>query len=192
MIIAYEIGDRSVETAYGFMRNLRSRVANCIQLNTDGHKSDYTAVKAAFGHDLDYAQLVKIYGDAEEGKTCVKKYSSPKCTDIVKKPIFGNQDMDEVSTSYVERQNLAMRMGMRRYTRLTNAHSKKLQNHLHSLSLHFVHHNFVKVVQTLKVTPAMATGLADKPCDVEWIIGLIDAREEKPNRPTTYKKRISN
>lgn len=190
MILAYEVGDRTIQTAIEFLANLRSRLANRVQLNTDGHKAYYEAVDAVFGSEVDYAQLIKIYGDAEDAKE--KRYSPPKCIETRKRCVFGNPDLDELSTSYVERQNLSMRMGMRRFTRLTNAFSKKLEHHLHMLSLYFVYYNFAKIHTTLKVTPAMAAGVTDKLRDVEWIIGLIDAREAKPNRPKKYKKQISN
>lgn len=134
-------------------------------------------------------KLIKIYGDAEDAKE--KRYSPPKCIETCKRRVFGNPDLDELNTSYVERQNLSMRMGMRRFTRLTNAFSKKLEHHLHMLSLYFVYYNFVKIHTTIKVTPAMAARVTDKLRDVEWIIGLIDAREAKPNRPKKYKKQIS-
>lgn len=192
MIVAYEIGDRTIQTAIEFLHNLRSRLANRVQLNTDGHKPYLYAVDAVFGSEVDYAQLVKIYGEPEGAKGKDRKYSTPKCTGIVKKSIYGNPDRDELSTSYVERHYLSMRMGIRRFTRLTNALSKKLEHHLHMLSLYFVYYNFVKIHKTLRVTPAMAAGVTDKLRDVEWIIWLIDAREAKPNRPAKYKKRISN
>lgn len=192
MILAYEVGDRNIQTAIEFLTNLRTRLAGRIQLNTDGHKPYLYAVDAVFGSEVDYAQLIKIYGEPEGVKAKEKKYSTPKCTGIIKKPIYGNPDMDELSTSYVERQNLSMRMGMRRFTRLTNAFSKKIENHIHMLSLYFVYYNFVKIHTTLKVTPAMAAGVTNKLRDVDWIIGLIDAREAKPNRPTKYRKQISN
>ena len=190
MILAYEVGDRTIQTAIEFQSNLRSRLANRVQLNTDGMRAYYEAVDAVFGSEVDYAQLIKIYGDAEDAKD--KKYSPAKCTDIIKKSVFGTPDMDELSTSYVERHNLSMRMGMRRFTRLTNTFSKKLEHHLHMLSLYFVYYNFVKIHKTLKVTPAMAAGVTDKLRDVDWIIGLIDSREAKPNRPAKYKTQISN
>ena len=128
--------------------------------------------------------------DSDDAKE--KRYSPPKCIETRKRRVFGNPDMEELSTSYVERHNLSMRMGMRRFTRLTNAFSKKIENHIHMLSLYFVYYNFVKIHKTLKVTPAMAAGVSDKLREVEWIIGLIDAREAKPNRPKKYKKRILN
>ena len=188
MILSYEVGDRSSETAIEFMDDLRSRLANRVQLTTDGHKAYLEAIEGAFGGDVDYAQLVKLYGDAPEKE---KRYSPATCVGTHKRRVEGNPDVRDVSTSYVERQNLTMRMGIRRFTRLTNAFSKKLENHLLMLSLYFVHYNFVRIHTTLKCTPAMAAGVSDTLHDMEWIVSLIDARAAKPNRPATYNK-ISN
>ena len=188
MILSYEVGDRSGATAIEFMDDLRSRLANRVQLTTDGHKAYLEAVEGAFGSDVDFAQLVKLYGDAPEKE---KRYSPATCIGTRKRSIEGDPDPASVSTSYVERQNLTMRMGMRRFTRLTNAFSKKLENHLLMLSLYFVHYNFVRIHKTLRMTPAMAAGVSETLHDMEWIVGLIDARAAKPNRPATYNK-ISN
>ena len=188
MILSYEIGDRSYDTAIGFISDLASRISNRVQLNTDGHKSYLEAVEEVFGSEIDYVQLIKIYGKSEDDEI---RYSPSECIEIKKKLICGKPDMKELSTSYVERQNLSMRMGMRRFTRLTNGFSKKIQNHFHMLSLYFVHYNFVKIHKTLRVTPAMAADVTNELHDVEWIIGLIDAREEKPNRPKTYRKKAA-
>ena len=189
MILAYEIGDRSGETAIEFMDDLCARLANRVQLTTDGHKAYLEAVEGAFGGDVDYAQLIKLYGESVEGKRAERKYSPAECTGIKKRTVEGRPDEKHVSTSYVERQNLTMRMGMRRFTRLTNGFSKKLENHLHMLSLYFVHYNFVRTHKSLRITPAMAAGVSDTLHDMEWIVGLIDARAPEPQRPTTYKKR---
>jgi len=180
MILAYEIGDRSGATAIEFMDDLRRRLANRVQLTTDGHKAYLEAVEGAFGADVDYAQLVKLYGDAPEKE---KRYSPATCIGTRKRRVTGSPVRKDVSTSYVERSNLTMRMGMRRFTRLTNAFSKKLANHLHMLSLYFVHYNFVRVHSSLKVTPAMAAGVTDTLRDMEWIVSLIDARAPEPARP---------
>ena len=188
MILSYELGDRSDATAIEFMDDLRGRLANRVQLTTDGHKAYLEAVEGAFGGDVDYAQMVKLYGDAPEKE---KRYSPATCIGTRKRRVEGNPDVHDVSTSYVERQNLTMRMGMRRFTRLTNAFSKKLENHLHMLSLYFVHYNFVRIHSSLRMTPAMAAGVSDTLHDMEWIVGLVNARASKPIRPTTYKK-ISN
>lgn len=141
--------------------------------------------------DVDYAQLIKLYGNATGNKGHEKKYSPAECTGTKKRAVEGNPDMAHVSTSYVERQNLSMRMGMRRFTRLTNGFSKKLENHLHMLSLYFVHYNFVRIHKSLKVTPAMEAGVSDTLHDMEWIVGLIDARAPEPKKRGPYKKRIS-
>ena len=192
LIISWEVGDRTSATAIEFMDDLRPRLANHVQLTTDGHRAYLEAVEGAFGGDVDYAQLVKLYGPTE-GKGSEKRYSPAECTGIRKRKIEGSPDPADVSTSYVERNNLTMRMGMRRFTRLTNAFSKKLENHLHMLSLYFVHYNFCRMHSSLRMSPAMAAGVSDTLRDMEWIVGLIDARAQKPKRPTTYRPReISN
>lgn len=188
MILSYEVGDRSGATAIEFMDDLRARLANRVQLTTDGHKAYLEAVEGAFGGDVDYAMLIKLYGD-QGGKTAERKYSPAECTGTKKRSIEGRPDMALVSTSHVERQNLSMRMGMRRFTRLTNGFSKKLENHLHMLSLYFVHYNFVRIHKTLKCTPAMAAGVSDTLHDMEWIVSLIDARAPAPKKRGPYKKR---
>ena len=183
MILSYEVGDRSGATAIEFMDDLRNRLANRVQLTTDGHKAYLEAVEGAFGGDVDFAQLIKLYGDSTGLKRHEKKYSPAECTGTKKRRVEGSPDIEHVSTSYVERQNLTMRMGMRRFTRLTNAFSKKLENHLLMLSLYFVHYNFVRIHTTLKCTPAMAAGVSDTLHDMEWIVSLIDARAPKPHKP---------
>ncbi len=137
--------------------------------------------------------LVKIYGGTS-GKSPEARYSPPECVGAKKEPINGRPDPAHISTSYVERANLTIRMGNRRFTRLTNAFSKKIDNHIHMLSIFFVHYNFCRIHKTLRVTPAMQAGIADTVRDMEWIVGLIDANANKPNRPVTYKKtaQISN
>ena len=193
MILSYEVGDRTSATAIEFMDDLRGRLANRVQLTTDGHRAYLEAVEGAFGGDVDYAQLIKLYGEPTGQKGHERKYSPSECTGTRKRRVDGNPDSAAVSTSYIERQNLTMRMGMRRFTRLTNAFSKKLENHLLMLSLYFVHYNFVRIHSSLRMTPAMAAGVADTLHDMEWIVGLIDARAAKPKRPATYRKRqISN
>jgi IS1 family transposase len=189
MILAYEVGDRSAATAIEFMDDLRARLANRVQLTTDGHKAYLEAVEGAFGGDVDFAQLIKLYGETKGNKRHEKKYSPAECTGIKKRAIEGRPDMKAVSTSHVERQNLTMRMGMRRFTRLTNGFSKKLENHLHMLSLYFVHYNFVRIHKSLKMTPAMAAGVSDTLHDMDWIVGLIDARAPAPKKRGPYKKR---
>lgn len=189
MILAYEIGDRSAETAYDFILDLSRRIEGRVQLTTDGHNAYLEPVNEVFGGEIDYAQLIKQYGEPRGTAKHERKYSPAECTGTKKKVISGDPEEGLISTSYVERQNLSMRMGMRRFTRLTNAFSKKLQNHLHMLSLYFLHYNFVRIHKTLRMTPAMAAGVTDELHDMAWIVGLIDAKASKPNRPQTYKKR---
>jgi IS1 family transposase len=191
MILSYEVGDRSAATAIEFMDDLCRRLANRVQLTTDGHKAYLEAVERAFGGDIDYAMLVKLYGDLGS-KTAERKYSPAEYTGIKERRVEGKPDMAHVSTSYVERQNLTMRMGMRRFTRLANGFSKKLENHLHMLSLYFVHHNFVRMQKSLRMTPAMAVGVTDTLHDMEWIVGLIDARAPAPKKREPYRKKDLN
>src|SRR6056297_2449158 len=189
MILSYEVGDRSGATAIEFMDDLCARLANRVQLTTDGHKAYLEAVEGAFGGDIDYAMLVKLYGEASGRKGHERKYSPAECVGARKELISGYPVKEMVSTSHVERQNLSMRMGMRRFTRLTNGFSKKLENHLHMLSLYFVHYNFVRVHKSQRMSPAMAAGVSETLRDVEWIASLIDTRAPKPNRPATYRKK---
>ena len=183
LIVSYEIGDRSAMTAIDFMDDLRERLANRVQLTTDGNKVYLEAVEGAFGSDVDYAMLVKLYGGPSGEQGHERKYSPAVCTGIKKRRVEGSPDPRHVSTSYVERSNLSMRMGMRRFTRLTNAFSKKLENHLHTLALYFCHYNFVRIHKTLKMSPAMAAGVDHQLRDMPWIVGLIDARAPEPQRP---------
>jgi hypothetical protein len=141
-----------------------------VQLTTDGHKAYLKAIDNAFGNDIDYAMLVKIYGDPSEGQ---KRYSPADCLGCEKHVITGTPDAKHVSTSYVERQNLTMRMGMRRFTRLTNGFSKKVENHAASLAIHYMHYNFCRIHQSLRVTPAMEAGIALHPWSIEELIGLL-------------------
>lgn len=158
MILSYQIGDRSGMTAIELMDDLRPRLANRVQLTTDGHKAYLEALEGAFGGDVDYAMLIKLYGESADVQ---KRYSPGECIGIKKLPIEGRPKKEDISTSYVERSNLSMRMGMRRFTRLTNAFSKKLENHAHMCALYFLHYNFVRIHKTLKVTPAMEAGITD-------------------------------
>jgi IS1 family transposase len=189
MILAFEVGDRSAETARDFMDDLAARLATRVQLTTDGHKAYLEAVEGAFGMDVDYAMLVKLYGDATGQKGHEKKYSPAECTGARKELISGKPVKELVSTSHVERQNLTMRMGMRRFTRLTNGFSKKLENHLHMLSIYFVHYNFVRMHKSLRMTPAMAAGVSETLHDMEWLAGVVEAAAPKPGPRGPYKKR---
>lgn len=188
LIISYLVGGRDGSYAAEFVDDVAQRLAGRVQLTTDGHKAYLDAVAGAFEGEVDYAQLVKIYGEPK-GKPQERRYSPGDCAGIRKDVITGNPDEADINTSFVERQNLTMRMSMRRFTRLTNAFSKKIDNHIHSLSLYFVHYNFVRIHKSLKVTPAMAAGITDELLDMEDIVKLIDARAAKPKRPATYKKR---
>lgn len=174
LVPSWLIADRSGESALTFMDDLAKRLANRVQLTSDGHKAYLEAVEGAFGADIDYAQLVKIYGPSSEGE---KRYSPAQCTGAVKHRIEGNPDPKHVSTSYAERQNLNMRMGMRRFTRLTNAFSKKLENHIHAVAIYFMHYNFVRLHQALKVTPAMAAGVTSKLWEMSDMVAILEAWE---------------
>jgi IS1 family transposase len=189
MILAFEVGDRSGATALDFMTDLRARLATRVQLTTDGHKAYLEAVEGAFGGDVDYAMLVKLYGDDTGQKQHEKKYSPIECTGARKELISESPVKELVSTSHVERQNLSMRMGMRRFTRLTNGFSKKLENHLHMLSLYFVHYNFVRVHKSFLMTPAMAAGVTDTLHDMAWLVGNIDAAAPAPKPRGPYRKK---
>jgi IS1 family transposase len=170
LIPSWHIGRRDLENATLFMRDLSSRLANRVQLTTDGHKMYLEAVESTFGMDIDYSQIVKLYGQTSDGQ---KRYSPPQCIGTMKSKITGNPEENQVSTSYVERQNLTMRMNMRRFTRLTNGFSKKVENLFYAVSLHFMYYNFCRVHQTLRVTPAMEAKVADHIWGVEEILRLL-------------------
>ena len=177
-MVAWEIGDRKEKTARKLMKNLKKRLGDRrIQLTTDGHRPYLKAVRDTFGDDIDYATLVKLF--------------QLNCDPVIdSRVVIGEPNPQFINTSYVERANLSMRMGMRRFTRKTNGFSKSVDNHRHSVALHFLYHNFCWEHGSLGkgVTPAMALGLADEPYTTEWIAGLIDGRTPPSNRPKTYKK----
>ena len=185
LICNWFVGGRDAEYANFFMQDLAERLDNRVQLTTDGHKAYLQAVDGAFGNDIDYAQLVKLYGQSPNGKTT--RYSPAECTGIKKKERTGSPDNKHISTSYVERQNLNMRMGMRRFTRLTNAFSKKYENHCHALALYFVYYNFIRKHTTLKTTPAVAAGLVDEVYTMELIVDLVEKNAPKTGRPRKLK-----
>jgi IS1 family transposase len=189
LIVSYFVGDRSGQSAIALMDDLRARLSNRVQLTTDGHKAYLEAVEGAFGADVDYAQLVKMYGNVGGGKSAEVRYSPAECTGIRKVAVEGNPDVKHVSTSYVERQNLTMRMSMRRFTRLTNAFSKKLDNHIHALALYFAFYNFCRIHKSLRVTPAMAAGITDRLWSLEDIVAKIDAMAPAPKPRGPYRKR---
>jgi IS1 family transposase len=193
MIISYLVGGRDGEYALSLMDDLQSRLANRVQLTTDGHKAYLEAVEDAFGGDIDYAQLIRLYGDVPE--TSKGHYSPAECTGAEKRKITGNPERKHISTSYVERQNLTIRMHMRRFTRLTNGFSKKVVNHAYAVALHVMFYNFVRMHKTLRMTPAMAAGVTDRLWDIKNIVALIDANAEPAKKRGPYKKRqpeISN
>src|SRR5437660_8307248 len=176
LIISYMLGDRGASTAHAFMQDVASRISNRIQLTTDGHRVYAEAVENAFGSEIDYAMLVKLYGASNDGES---RYSPATCIGCRTGVLSGTPDPKYISTSYVERQNLSMRMGMRRFTRLTNGFSKKFENHAHQVALYFFHYNFCRVHKTLRVTPAMEAGLTDHVWTLAELCSLLP--EKKPN-----------
>jgi hypothetical protein len=191
LVFSVLVGGRDAEFAEYFMLDVAARLANRVQLTSDGHKTYIEAVKAAFGGEIDYAQLVKQYGAPKGGKDNEIRYSPAECTGIKKVRRSGRPDLAHVSTSFVERQNLTMRMHMRRFTRLTNAFSKRIDAHANAVALHFAYYNFVRIHQTLRVTPAMAAGVTDRVWDVADLVEVVEAADAKPVRPATYKKRLA-
>jgi len=171
IVPCWRVGDRDAWNAQHFMYDLASRLANRVQLTTDGHRVYLQAVELAFGIDIDYAMLVKLYSsDRGEGEV---RYSPPDFVSCRAVPLIGKPKRKHVSTSFAERQNLTMRMKMRRMTRLTNAFSKKLDNHRHAIALHYMHYNFCRIHQTLRVTPAMEAGVADHIWTIEEVVSLL-------------------
>lgn len=171
LMISYMVGLRDAGYANEFMNDVAGRLATRVQLTTDGHKCYLDAVDDAFGGEIDYAMLIKLYGN--EPKPGEARYSPAECIGCRKHQICGDPEPMFVSTSHIERQNLTMRMSMRRFTRLTNAFSKKLENLQHAVALHFMHYNFVRIHQTLRVTPAMQAGLSDHVWEIEELVGLL-------------------
>lgn len=181
LVPSWHIGTRDGYVAEVFVRDLASRLANRVQITTDGHRPYLEAVEGAFGADVDYAVLQKIYGPSPEGQ---RRYSPAECVGIQERVIEGNPDPKHISTSYVERQNLTMRMSIRRFTRLTNAFSKKLENHAHAVALHYMNYNFARIHKSLRITPAMAAGVTDRVWDVKDIVGVLETWE----RQQEYKR----
>jgi IS1 family transposase len=181
LLISYQVGGRDAEYALMLMDDLRGRLANRVQLTTDGHKAYLQAVEDAFGAAIDYAMLVKLYGPgpATTDNAAGRRYSPAECTGLRKETITGKPDPKHVSTSYTERANLTMRMSMRRFTRLTNAFSKKLENHEHMVALYALWYNFVRIHKTLRVTPAMAAGIERRLWSMEDVVRLIDEQAER-------------
>ena len=186
-IASWFVGGRDSECAMWFMDDLARRLANRVQLTSDGHRAYLDAVEGAFGGDIDFAQLVKLYGAAPE--SAKGRYSPADCIGARKVPIEGSPDPKHISTSYAERANLTIRMHQRRFTRLTNGFSKKVENHAHSVALFMTYYNFVRIHKTLRVTPAMAAGVSDRLWEVSDIVALLEAAEPKPGRRGPYKPR---
>ena len=169
-VISWNVGNRDAETAREFMQDVSSRLTNSVQLTTDGLAKYLKAVNGAFGNDIDFAQLIKVYGKSQEEI----RYSPAECLSTEKRIVTGSPDQSKISTSYIERQNLTMRIGMRRFTRLTNTFSKKIENHCHAIALHFMYYNFVRIHKTLRVTPAMEVGFTKKLWTIEDLVKLAD------------------
>ena len=189
LIVSYLVGSRDGEYANAFMQDVASRLATRVQMTTDGYRPYLNAVEGAFGADIDYARLVKIYGEAPDAE---KRYSPAECIGARKQKIEGNPDKGIISTSHIERSNLSFRMHMRRYTRLTNAHSKKFENHCHMVALYTVWYNFARINSAVRMAPAMAAGISDRLWDMADIVKLIDAAAPKLGRRGPYKKDNSN
>ena len=188
LVASWMVGNRDGQAAAAFMADLAPRMANRVQLTTDGHKAYLQAVEDAFGADVDYAMLVKLYGEPK-GRENERRYSPGECCGTIKGTVQGCPNPRHVSTSYVERQNLTMRMSMRRFTRLTNGFSKKIENHAHAIALHFMFYNFGRIHTTLRVTPAMQARIADHVWSLEEIAALVPEPKATPRGP--YRKRLS-
>jgi IS1 family transposase len=188
LIVSYLVGGRDANYATEFMHDLVDRLRNRVQLTTDGHRAYFEAVDHAFNGRVDYAQLVKLYGPGVEGQG---RYSPPQCIGTRHRTVSGMPKAEHISTSYVERQNLTMRMSMRRFTRLTNGFSKKLDNHIHALALYFAFYNFCRIHKSLRVSPAMAAGIVDRLWSLEDIAEKIDQMAPGPKARGPYKKRTS-
>lgn len=189
LIVSHFVGGRDGECAKWFIDDMASRIATRIQLTSDGHKAYLEAVEGAFGADVDYAMLIKLYGNAPE--SAKGRYSPAECTGAKKTPIEGSPDPKHISTSYAERANLTMRMHNRRFTRLTNAFSKKFENHAHMVAIYAVWYNFLRIHKTLRVTPAMAADLSKTVLNWSDIVEAMDA-DFVPTKRGPYKKQISN
>ncbi len=175
LMVTWWVGDRSSSTGLMFLNDLKSRLANRVQLTTDGHGAYLEAVDHSFGDDVDYAMLIKLYGPMPTGAE--SRYSPPACIGTSTREIAGSPDPDHINTSYAERQNLNLRMHMRRFTRLTNAFSKKVENHAHNVALFAFYYNFVRIHKTLRITPAMAAGVTEKLWEIGDIVDVLASWE---------------
>jgi IS1 family transposase len=188
LAINWHVGGRDQGEGTRFLTDLASRLTDRVQLTTDGHAAYFQSVKRAFGDNVDYGMLIKHYANNAEGGSGGGRYSPPICIGATKSVVTGNPDQSKISTSYSERQNLTMRMQMRRFTRLTNGFSKRLENHKHAIALHFVYYNFIRVHQTIKTTPAVAVGIASKPMTMVDFVMMLEREEELlGGRLTDYK-----
>ncbi len=192
LIISFLVWDRSRTAAEYLMRDLHSRVTDRIQLTTDGWTGYPDAVEGSFGQDVDYARLVKIYGGKTPGKSAEARYSPPPCIGATKEPRIGKPDMAHISTSHVERSNLSLRMHNRRFTRLTNAFSKRFESHVRMVALYTMFYNFIRIHKTLRVTPAMQAGLVDRLWTFEDIVERMDYYAPPPKPRGPYKKRADS
>jgi IS1 family transposase len=174
LMVSWMVGGRDAATGAAFMADVAERLSNRVQLTTDGYRKYLNAVEGAFGEQVDYAMLTKLYGNVRGASEQERRYSSGECCGTIKGTVCGNPDEKHISTSYIERANLTMRMGMRRFTRLTNGFSKKVENHAHAVALHFMFYNFARIHKTLRVTPAMQVGISDHVWSLEEIAGLAD------------------
>lgn len=188
LVFSIMVGGRDEDIAIDFIQDIHNRLnGERVQITSDGFQIYRRAIKRAFGECVDYGQVVKVYGNRDGG---AGRYSPAGLTRVEYKPVMGSPDPSRISTSFVERQNLTMRMHMRRFTRLTNAFSKKLENHVNAISLHFAYYNFVRVHKTLRVTPAMAAGVTDRLWEMADLVAVVEAAEAKPGKRGPYKKRV--
>ena len=191
LLVSFLIGGRESASAFEFMSDVKERLANRVQLTTDGHNAYLQAVDRTFGDDVDYAQLVKIYGKPHAEIEAHRRYSPTPCIGARKHEIIGEPDKAHVSTSYVERSNLSMRTFVKRFTRLSLGFSKKVEHHAYMVALYTVWYNFIKMHKTLKMTPAMAAGVSDKLMDMADLVSLMDAAAPPPPKRGAYKKQAA-
>lgn len=193
LVPCWHVGNRRIADAKSFIGDLAGRLANRVQLSTDGHKPYLNAVEQHFGGEIDYGVVVKLYGDVKDDGRTVRRYEGgAECIGVRTTVVSGSPDECCISTSHVERQNLTMRMSMRRFTRLTNAHSKKIENHMHAISLHYMFYNFARIHSTLRVTPAMAAGVTDHVWSAEEIANLAPIEAPKTRGPYQKRAQISD